>query len=147
MTRFLHAGLGSLALALIALFWSATVLSELAGDPLWIARVKTAILWGMGVLVPCLIATAGSGHRLAGSSVHPAIVAKRRRMRLIALNGLLVLLPSALFLAGRAEAGRFDTVFVAVQAVELLAGATNLWLMGCNLRDGLEMRVRRPRPA
>jgi hypothetical protein len=35
-------------------------------------------------------------------------------MPLIAANGILVLIPSALFLASKARAGQFDTSFYAV---------------------------------
>jgi hypothetical protein len=66
-------------------------------------------------------------------------------MPLIAANGLLVLIPSALFLASKASAGEFDTAFYAVQAIELAAGAANIMLLGLNMRDGLKMsgRLRR----
>ena len=39
-------------------------------------------------------------------------------------------------------AGSFDTTFYVVQVVELIAGATNLTLMGLNVRDGLRMTGR-----
>lgn len=66
-------------------------------------------------------------------------------MPFIAANGLLILVPSALFLASKASAGTTDASFYAVQAVELTAGAVNLVLLGLNLRDGLKMtgRLRR----
>ena len=41
-----------------------------------------------------------------------------------------------------AVAGSFDTAFYVVQAIELVAGATNLALMGLNARDGLRMAGR-----
>lgn len=50
-----------------------------------------------------------------------------------------MLIPSALFLASKARAGEFDTGFYAVQAFEPAAGATNITLLGRNLRDGLKM--------
>ena len=65
--------------------------------------------------------------------------AKKKRMPIIALNGLLILLPSAWFLAGKSAAGEFDTVFYAVQVLELVAGAANIMMMGLNIRDGLTM--------
>ena len=65
-----------------------------------------------------------------------------RRMRLIAANGVLILIPAALFLAARAKAGQFDIAFSTVQALELLAGATNLTLLALNMRDGLRMKGR-----
>ena len=64
-------------------------------------------------------------------------------MPLIALNGLLILVPSALFLAAKASAGAFDTAFYAVQTLELAAGAVNIWLLGVNFRDGLRMTATR----
>ena len=63
-------------------------------------------------------------------------------MRIIAANGLLVLAPSALFLAWKAGSGEFDAAFIVVQAIELVAGSANLALMGLNIRDGLRMRKR-----
>ena len=54
----------------------------------------------------------------------------------IAANGLLVLVPCALLLDRWAAASLLDARFVAVQAVELVAGAVNLALMALNLRDG-----------
>ena len=64
-------------------------------------------------------------------------------MKLIAANGLLILLPSAVFLAMRAQAGLFDTAFYTVQVLELAAGATNITLLGLNMRDGMQLRKRR----
>ena len=65
---------------------------------------------------------------------------KLKRMPIIAANGILVLIPSALFLASKARAAEFDTSFYAVQALELAAGAANITLFGLNLRDGLRMK-------
>ncbi len=61
-------------------------------------------------------------------------------MPFIAANGVLILIPSALYLAFKARAGEFDARFDAVQALELAAGATNIALLGLNMRDGLRMK-------
>ncbi len=61
-------------------------------------------------------------------------------MPYIAANGILILIPSALFLASKAKAAEFDTTFYAVQALELIAGATNIALLALNMRDGLRMK-------
>ena len=76
------------------------------------------------------------------------LAVKFRRMKLVAANGILVLVPSALLLAWKAGQGEFDMLFAAVQAVELAAGLTNLMLIGLNIRDGLRIsgRLRRPAP-
>ena len=138
-----HLIAGFLAFALIASFWTATVFVELLGDAAAIATVKGAILWAMLLLVPAMAAVGGSGFRLGGRSRAPIVATKRKRMMAIAANGLLVLVPSAFFLAARAADGRFDAAFYAVQGVELVAGALNLGLMGLNIRDGFAMSRRR----
>lgn len=139
----IHALAGMLAMLTIALFWSSTVIAELALSATAVTWVKQQIVLGLFVLVPLLMIVGGSGFALGHKSTHPLIAHKRRRMPFIALNGLLVLVPSALYLSWKAQAGAFDGGFVAVQVLELTAGAINLVLMGLNARDGL--RLRRPR--
>ena len=65
-------------------------------------------------------------------------------MPFIAGNGLLILAPVALYLDRLASRGEFGTLFYAVQAVELIAGAVNLTLMSLSLRDGLRLTGRWP---
>lgn len=79
---------------------------------------------------------------LARSRKGRLVDAKKKRMPFIAANGLLVLVPCAIALDRWAAAGSFDIAFDVVQAVELVAGATNLLLMGLNARDGLRMAGR-----
>jgi len=63
-------------------------------------------------------------------------------MPFIAANGLLILVPAALYLESKASSGTFDTGFYMVQGLELIAGAVNIVLMGLNIRDGLMMSGR-----
>lgn len=147
MLRVVHAVAGAVAMLVIAIFWTSTALSELFGSHATITLVKTTIPWGFLVLIPALMATGGSGFRLAGNRRAGLIGAKMGRMKLVAANGLLVLLPAAMFLASRAERSAFDTTFYAVQAVELAAGLLNITLIGLNLRDGLKMTRRLQRRA
>ncbi|MGO7133508.1 hypothetical protein AB9E06_21895 [Rhizobium leguminosarum] len=60
-------------------------------------------------------------------------------MPLIASNGILILIPALLFFAPKARAGEFDTTFYIVQAIELIAGATNIVLLGLQMRDGMKL--------
>lgn len=147
MIRRIHPLSGGLAFLTIVIFWSATVGAELFGGPAQVAQVKTLILWGMALLIPAMMLVGASGFRLGARATAPLIVAKRRRMPVIALNGLLVLVPSAVFLQARAAAGQFDTAFWAVQGLELAAGALNITLMALSLRDGLRLAARRRAPA
>lgn len=101
----------------------------------------------MLVLIPAMIIVGGSGMAMGRRRKDAPARAKKKRMPVIALNGLLVLVPAAWFLAGKAAAGEFDGTFYAVQTVELIAGAGNLFMMGLNFRDGLKVtgRLRRSR--
>ncbi|MCD1633078.1 hypothetical protein K7H91_04780 [Martelella mediterranea] len=143
MLKTMHPIAGALALVLITTFWLSTVMAEVFAGPELVALVKAAIPWGFLLLVPLLALAGLSGFRLAGKMRGPLVVAKRRRMPIIAANGILVLIPCALFLASKAEAGAFDASFYAVQAIELVLGAVNIALMAMNMRDGLRMKGRR----
>lgn len=136
MTKIVHPVAGALALALIMSFWLSTTLSELFASAATVAMVKTLIPWGFLVLVPALAAVGASGFRLRKSWRGPVVARKRKRMPFIAANGILVLIPAALYLSSKAQAGAFDTGFYMVQALELVAGAANITLLAMNMRDG-----------
>lgn len=142
MTKIVHPLAGATAILTIGMFWLSTALVELFGSVGAIAAVKTAIPWGFFLLIPALAAAGGSGFALAQGRRAGLVGAKVRRMPWIAANGLLILIPSALFLAYKAKAGEFDTAFSVVQALELTAGAGNIALLGLNMRDGLRMKGR-----
>lgn len=141
MIKILHPIAGGLALSIVMLFWISTALSELFLGTEAVVTVKTLIPYGFIILIPALAAAGGSGFSMRRRGA--LVAAKARRMPIIAANGVLVLIPSALFLAMKAGAGEFDVAFYAVQAVELVAGAVNIALLGLNMRDGLRLRGRR----
>ncbi len=139
----IHAIAGTIALLTIFTFWVSTLASELLGSHGQITTVKTFVLWGMLVLIPAMIAAGTTGASLGKGWKLPAVARKSRRMKIIAANGILILMPSAFFLALKAQAGAFDTVFYTVQAFEIIAGATNITLLSLNMRDGMALRRRR----
>ena len=148
MTKIIHPVAGAVAITTIATFWLSTALTELFASHAIVTLVKTAIPWGFLLLIPALMAAGGSGFALAKGRRARLVGGKFKRMPLIAANGILVLIPSALFLASKARAAEFDTAFYAVQALELAAGAANITLLSLNMRDGLKMKGRlRPRVA
>ena len=140
MKAKVHAAAGAAALLVVGSFWLATVATELSGNQETIAAVKAGVLAGMTVLIPLMVVAGASGFSLAKGWKSPIVQRKKRRMRIVAANGILVLLPSAYVLAGWAGEGRFDTAFLAVQALELAAGAVNIALLSLNMRDGLALR-------
>ena len=143
MTQRIHFFAGLLATLTIASFFSATLFSELLASPGTVSNVKALIVMpGLFILIPAIVATGASGFLLSKSRQGRLIAAKKKRMPFIAANGLLILVPCAILLNQWAAAGTFDTTFYLVQGLELLAGATNLGLMGLNIRDGLRLSGR-----
>lgn len=140
MPKKIHFFAGIFATATIGVFFLSTALVELFGSHEEMAAVKRLIVMpGLFLLVPALAATGGSGFFLSKSRCGRLVDAKKKRMPFIAANGMLVLLPCAIVLNRWASAGSFDAAFYYVQAIELLAGATNLVLMGLNIRNGLKL--------
>lgn len=143
MKAKLHGVFGAVALLCITTFWVSTAVSELLLSQATIVAVKKAVLLGMILLIPAMAATGASGFSLAKGRRAGLLGVKAGRMKLIAANGLLVLLPSAFMLAAWARAGRFDSAFYLLQGLELLAGALNVTLIVLNIRDGLRLGGRR----
>jgi len=109
MTKIIHPAAGVLAILTVATFWLSTALTELFASQAVVTAVKTAIPWGFLLLIPALAAAGGSGFALAKGRRGGLIGAKIKRMPLIAANGILVLIPSALFLASKARAAGPDS--------------------------------------
>ncbi len=142
MKPVIHGIAGAVAMLSIVSFWTSTAISELFLAPEAVIAVKQAILQGMWVLIPAMVITGGSGFSLAGGRSGRLVDAKKKRMPIIALNGLLIMVPSAFFLSHKASASEFDPVFYVVQVVELAVGVVQLALMGLNFRDGLRLAGR-----
>ena len=144
MLRRVHPIAGLIGFLTILTFWISTVTVELFGSEDAVSAVKHAIPWGLLVLVPALVITGATGFVRSRGVAEPRILAKKRRMPFIAGNGLLILVPSVLYLDRLASRADFGATFSAVQAVELIAGAVNLTLMSLNARDGLRLTGRLP---
>ena len=140
----LHAAAGGIAMLTILAFQALLWRAEASGYPEDILAARVAILWGIGlVLVPALAGAGISGTVLGRGWRRPEIAAKTRRMRIIAANGLLVLLPMAIALWWLASKGMVEERFFWLQRAEMLAGLVNLGLLGLNMRAGLRLRAPR----
>lgn len=136
----IHATAASVAMLIIATFWSSTLIAELFLAPSTIVAVKYAIAYaGIPLLVLSMAVTGISGTLLAKGRQGRLVAEKKKRMPLIAANGLLIMIPAAFFLHARAAAGQYDAWFYAVQAVELAVGLLQLTLMSKNLIAGLRL--------
>ncbi|GLQ30397.1 hypothetical protein [Litoribrevibacter albus] len=136
----IHATTSTLALLLILSFFLSTTISELIGNQELITQVKTLIFYAIWALLPCMAIAGITGNKLAGKATKGLIGNKKKRMPIIAANGILILIPAAIYLKTLAISGTFDTSFYLVQGLELFAGFTNLVLMSLNLGDGLKIK-------
>lgn len=91
MMKMIHPVAGALGLAMILSFWLSTLLSELFADAATVTTVKTLIPWGFLILVPALALAGMSGFRLGKTWRGPVVSQKRKRMPIIAANGILIL--------------------------------------------------------
>lgn len=139
MLKIVHPVAGVIAILTIATFWLSTAISELFLSEAAVVAVKTAVPWGFLILIPALAAAGGSGFARSKGQRQGLVGAKLKRMPFIAANGILILIPAALLLASKARAGEFDTTFYVVQVLELIAGATNITLLGLEMRDGKKL--------
>ena len=143
MANKIHPIAACIATLCIAIFFTSTIVVEIGGSYEMIATVKHLIvLPGLFILVPAIAITGGTGFVLSKTGKGVLVENKKKRMPFIAANGILILLPTAIFLEQWAVAGLFDSRFYVVQGVELIAGATNLTLMSLNIRDGLKLSGR-----
>lgn len=148
MKQIVHRVASISAFLCIATFFFSTLVVEIFGSHEALVMLKSLILVpGIPILVLSLAMTGATGFVLGKRRKGAWVAAKKKRMPFIAVNGLLVLLPCAVFLDQLAAAGRFDMTFYSVQAIELIAGGINLSLMSLNIRDGLKLSGRLRKPA
>lgn len=140
MKRIIHRSAAIIAMLCIATFFISSIAIELLGSNEGIATIKSLIvLPGLFILLPCIMITGATGFALSKNRSGNLISNKKKRMPLIAVNGIFILIPAAIFLNQSASSGDFGSTFYIVQSVELIAGALNLFLMGLNMRDGLKL--------
>lgn len=139
-----HAIAGIVAMTMVLCFWSATLFSELFMSYEYIAFTKRAILYGLLILIPSMAVTGLSGAVLGRNRTGAVLESKKRRMKILAMTGLLIMLPSAFFLAMKSAADDFDSAFYVIQAVELAGGIVQFTLLVKNFRDGLTLAKRSP---
>ena len=143
MKQIIHRSSAIIATLCIATFFISSIAVELFGGPEMIATVKRLIVTpGLFILVPAIALTGATGFSLSGNRKGRLIDAKKKRMPFIAANGLLILLPSAIYLNHLASGHDFTLFFYLVQGLELLAGGVNLALMSLNMCDGLKLSGR-----
>lgn len=140
--KIVHSIAAKLAFSLISLFFISTLAVELFGDRQAILQVKTLIMYGVILLILSMAATGISGIKMAPRANKGPIGKKKKRMPLIALNGIVILIPCAVYLHHLASHDQFNNLFYFIQGIELIAGATNLALMSLNIRDARRLKTK-----
>ncbi|MHC5306773.1 hypothetical protein [Bartonella sp. LJL80] len=126
----------TMTLVILSCFWLATLIAEAYGDQTYITAVKVSIPWGFFILIPAIMMTGITGFKMSGNTKNQVIKAKKRRMPIIAFNGILILIPFALILRNMALNENFHALFWILQAIELIFGALNIILVIANMRAG-----------
>lgn len=127
------------ALGLIGAFFLSSVTVELFGSYEAVVVVKRSIWYGIFILIPLMAVAGITGNLLAKGKENPLINGKKRRMPLIALNGMIVLVPAAYWLDTLASQGAFGPVFYSLQGIELLFGGINIYLMTKSAKAGKKL--------
>ena len=143
MKQVIHRSSATIATLCIGTFFVSSLLIELFGSHTMVATVKSFIVTpGLFILIPAIALTGATGFSLAEKRKGRLIDIKKKRMPFIAANGILILLPSAIYLDHLATNNSFTLSFYLIQVLELIAGGTNLVLMSLNIRDGLKLSGR-----
>lgn len=129
---------------IILIFFTSTLFVEVFFDYKTITQLKALIVCpGLFILLPSIAITAISGNIIAKRSKNSELIKiKKKRMPFIAIIGVFVLIPCAIYLNYLATENLFDTTFFIVQSLELLAGAINLSLMFLNIKDSKRLSTR-----
>ncbi|WP_087023158.1 hypothetical protein [Thaumasiovibrio subtropicus] len=144
MKQIIHRSAAITATLCVATFFSSTLLVELFGSIEAMRKVKALIVFpGLFILVTAIALTGATGFSLAKQRSGRVINRKKKRMPFIAINGVFVLIPAAIFLNQWAIEGRLDTQFYLLQAAEVIAGAVNLVLITMSITDGKKFTQKR----
>lgn len=122
----------------IVTFFSLSLVAEIKGDIQFIKGVKTFILYALPIMVIAMPMLKITGDKLAGKSNNPIILAKKKRMKLMIVNGI-GLITLAVFLYYRSHFHAIDHVFLIAQIAEFGFGLGNLTLIVLNTRSGLQL--------
>ncbi len=136
-----HIGATIVAAITIITFFSLSLVAEIKGDISFIQRIKALILYALPILVVTMPVLKFTGDKLAAKSKSPMVLAKKKRMKLIGINGM-VLISMAVFLYYRSHYQSIDQLFLIAQMMEFGFGLGNLTLIALSAKDGRQLSGR-----
>jgi hypothetical protein len=122
-------------------FILSSALAEISREETIIKNVKKIIFFTVPLLLVIMPTLGISGNKLTGKSRNPIVLAKKKRMKLIFINGMM-LIGLAAFLYYRSLHQGIDNVFLIFQIAEFAFGIINLFLISMNIKDGLRLSGR-----
>lgn len=132
---------GSLiAVITVGIFFSSSLVSEFNQQIDFTFQIKKGIFYSLPILLITMPMIGVTGNILAGNSNHPLILEKKKRMRLIGINGVL-LITMACLLFYWAKNSMYGQAFTIIQVVELLLGFSNLILLIKNFLTGRKLSL------
>jgi len=126
------------AVLTISTFFTISMIAEIKGDNNFIRSVKAFILYALPIMILSMPALKITGEKLAGKSKNPLIIAKRRRMKFVMANGM-ILISLAVFLYYRSHYQEIDSIFLIAQIAEFIFGLFNLSLIFMNAKAGMQL--------
>lgn len=131
----IHKATGIIALLIITSFFISSLYGEIIGDNDAIITIKTYIILTIPVMLIVMPTCAITGKRLAKKSKSLVIKSKNKRIKIIAINAVILVI-LAFLLYNKAINGKINNQFLIIQIAELLFGLTNILLLGLMIRDG-----------
>ena len=122
------------AVLAISTFFTISLIAEIKGNDDFIRSVKAFILYALPIMVLAMPTLKITGDKLAGKSKSPLILAKIKRMKLVLMNGM-ILISLAIFLYYRSHYQQIDSVFLIAQIAEFAFGLFNLSLIFMNAKS------------
>ncbi len=126
------------AVLAISTFFTISLIAEIKGNDDFIRSVKAFILYALPIMVLAMPTLKITGDKLAGKSKSPLVLAKIKRMKLVLVNGM-ILISLAIFLYYRSHYQQIDNVFLIAQITEFAFGLFNLSLIFMNAKAGMQL--------
>jgi len=134
----IHLAATMVAAITIVTFFTTSLTAELSGDFEIIKQVKFLILCVIPLLIVAMAVLNITGTKLAGETQNIQILAKKKRMKWMMVNGV-GLISLAVFLFYQSHYRNMNSTFILAQIAEFILGLANLILISLNVKSGLKL--------
>jgi cytochrome bd-type quinol oxidase subunit 1 len=138
-----HIAGSMVAVITIGVFFFSSLASAFYYDKDFTFLVKSGIFYTLPILLISMPMVVITGNKLAGNSVHPLLLEKKKRMKFIGINGVLLVMIACLLFYW-AKKSDYSQAFTIIQVLELLLGFINLLLLIKNFQTGRKLSLPKP---